>query len=367
MSARRKIFGLLVLSALLLGALPAAAEASPTAPQLLSGVSRLDGELALMGQAASEPGSPGRRVVSELRFKNSDGYSISVLAFGQTVALSVSRAHVRPHRPGDGNRKRRDRLATTTYLAHGKVTPTSIAASFGERGRISVRFEPSSRAVRGTRRAGCRQSNGGVLANFGFFVGELHFEGEGGYTSADVHRAHGRSVDLSAVLACLLSGGVGGRAAIPASSAPLGLRLPGVVGDHLGAPSTPAVATHPSTGPKPTTLLASSKVALARTVFAAQVKGKGRPRFLAAEELSEGSIGILRLVSARGAPSAFSTDPSLSSADVSPPPPFAGSGSLRHGPANAKAWTGSLTVSFLGAPNVPLVGPPFNARLARGF
>lgn len=367
MSARRMTFSLLAVPLLLLGVLPAAAPASPTAPQLLSGVSRLDSELSLMGQAASGLAPPGRQALSELRFKNSDGYSISVLAFGQTVALSVSRAHLRPHRPGDGARKRRDRVATTTYLVHGKVTPTSIAASFGERGRISVRFEPAGRAVRGTRRAGCRQSNGAVLADFGFFVGELHFEGEGGYTSADVHRAHGRSVDFSAVLACLLGGGVGGHAAIPASSAPLGLRLPGVVGDRMRAPSTPAVPTHPSTGPKPTTLLADSKVALARTVFAAQAKGKGHPRFLAAEELSEGSIGIVRLVSARGAPSTFSTDSSLSSADVSPPPPFAGSGSLRHGPANAKAWTGSLTVSFLGAPHVPLVGPPFNARLARGF
>lgn len=367
MSARRQILVLLALPALLLGALPAAASASPTAPQLLSGVNRLDGELSLMGQAASEPGSPGRRVVSELRFENSDGYSIAVIAFGQTVALTVSRAHVLPHRPRDDNRKRRDRLATTTYLAHGKVTPTSIAASFGERGRISVRFKPSGRVVRATRRAGCRRAGGGVIASIGLFVGELRFDGEGGYTSAEVHRASGRTVNLSAVLACLLGGQVGDRTAIPASSAPLGLRLPGVVGDRLGAPSTPAVPTHPSTGPKPTTLLANGKVALARTIFAAQVKGKGRPRFLAAEESSEGSIGIVRLAYVRGARSSFSTDASLSSADVSPPPPFAGSGSLRHGPANAKAWTGSLTVSFLGAPHVPLVGSQFNARLARGF
>ncbi len=369
MNARRTTLAcLLALAALAPAAAARAAQPVPTAPGLFAGVSRLGEELALTGQGAGSVGLPRKRSLAELRFENHDGYTIDVVAFGQTVALSVSRARIRPRRPGDGQRKRRERVSVATYLAHGRVTSSSIEAAFGERGRISVRFRPSGRAVHATRGAGCRQPSDGVLARIGVFVGELSFEGEGGYTSVRVHRAQGRSVDVSALLACLL-GGRGGFSAADAvhASAPLGIRLPGLVGTTVSAPNAPAVPTHPSGGPKATTMLAERKEPLTRTVFAAQARGKGRPRFLAAEELSEGSLGIVRLVYARGARSAFSFDDALSSATAAPPAPFSGSGELRRGLRNAKSWSGSLAVSFLGDPHVGLTGDPFGAWLSQGF
>jgi hypothetical protein len=355
---RLAIAGLTAAAVFLCAVQVAAADSTPSAPALLAGVARLNDELSLLGQGSSSVGLPRNRSMPELRFENSDGYTISVVAFGQTVALSVTHGHG----------KHRRRTSTTTYLAHGKVTPTSIAASFGDRGRIAVRFQPSGRKVRATRKAGCKVSSDGILAYLGVFAGELRFQGEGGFTSAAVRRVPGRSVDFSALLACLFGSPRGRHAVLPPSSSPLGLRLPGLVGAGLrSAASTPGVRTHPSTNPKSTTLFADSKAALSRTMFAAQVRGKGQVRFVAYDEVSEGSIGVIRIVSVRGAPARFAFNDALSSGVASPPPPFSGTGSLERGAGGTKSWTGSLAVSFLGAPHVPLTGSPFNALLAQGW
>lgn len=351
----------LALVAALLCAQPAAAEPSPSAPALLAGASRLNDELALLGQGSSSLGAPGDQVLSELKFENSDGYAITVVAFGQTVSLSVAHPH--------GRRKGHGPASTTTYLAHGKVTPASIAASFGDRGRIDVRFRPSGRELRATHKAGCKRPGGGVLARFGVFAGELRFRGEGGFTSVEAHRVPGRAVDFSALVACLYGATPHDRQAVlPAPKLPWGIRLPGAdVGVRRATSETPSVQTHPSRGPKPTTLLAEHKTPLTRTAFAAQARGRGRVHLLAFESASEGSIGVIRFVKAEADPSVFSVNGILSSASVKPPAPFSGTGAYEQGPGNAKSWTGSLAVSFLGAPHVPLTGSPFVARLARGW
>jgi hypothetical protein len=351
----------LALLAALLCAQPASAEPALSAPALLSGVSQLNDELALLGQGSSSLGAPDDQILSELKFENSDGYAITVVAFGQTVSLSVAHSH--------GRRNGRGPASGATYLAHGKVTSTSIAASFGDRGRIDVRFQPSGRKLRATHRAGCKRPDGGVLARFGTFAGELRFQGESGFTSAEVHRVSGRSVDFNALMACILGATARGRLAVlPAPKLPWGIRLPGADGGlRQATPETPSVPTHPSSAPKPTTLLADHKTPLTRTVFAAQVRGRGKVRLVAVESSSEGSIGVIRFVKTQADPSVFSVDDILSKASVKPPAPFSGMGAYEQGPGDAKSWTGSLAVSFLGAPHVPLTGSPFVARLARGW
>lgn len=352
-----------VAGAALLCASPAAtaATAEPvTAPALLAGVSQLSTELALLGQGSSSIGLPRSRPFSELSFENHDGYKVSVVAFGQTVSLTVTRDH---------GRGRGKRVSTTTYLAHGKVTRNSIRASFADRGSISLRFHPSAKALRANGHAGCTAPRGNAIARLGVFVGELRFRGEGSYTSAEVHRVRGGSVDLAALIACLLGRAPRGqRIELPAPKLPWGIRLPGIdIGVPRGGSNTPSVPTHPKAGPKPTTALASLKTPLTRTDFAAQEKGQGRTRFFAMSQASEGSIGVMRFVTASAPPSAFSFDDTLSSAVVRPPAPFTGEGAYRQGPGTAKSWTGSLAVSFLGAPHVPLTGSPFSIGLARGF
>jgi hypothetical protein len=358
MTGRRAIAVLTAAAALLCFAPPAAATQQVSAPALLASAARLDGELALLGQGSSPLASLKHRSLSELKFKNRDGYTISIVASGQTVALGVTRDH------GSD----RGHTSVTSYLAHGKVTPTSINASFGGRGRVSLRFHPSGEALRASQRLGCKAPSKGVIGRLGLFVGELRFRGEEGYTSAEVHRVRGGSINFAALLACLAGVTPGQRGVHPALMLPLGSHPLGIAANARPMPSgVPGVRTHPNRGPKPTTLVADSKLPVSRTFFAAQVRGSARARFLAAEEDSEGSIGIVRFVLASASPSAFAFDDSLASASVAPPAPFSGTGAFQHGPGSTKSWDGSLAVSFLGAPHVSLTGAPFNVQLTRGW
>jgi hypothetical protein len=340
--------------AALLWAASAAAATSPSRPGLLAEAARLHGELELLGQLSTPVDLPRNGTVVQLRLENRDGYRIAVLAFGQTVLLGVSRGH--------------SRFPTTIYLTHGRVTPTSIRASFAGRGRIAVRFRPPGQTLRLPRRFGCKGPGHGVIARFGVYVGELSFQGEGGYTSARARRMKGSSIDLAALTSCLRHAARGPGAAFSPARSPAGLlATAGPAGANQKTPSPPGVPTHPSTGPKPTTLVADSKLPLSRTLFAAQAHVGGRARFLALEESSEGSIGIVRYVLVPGPRAAFAFDDPLSLAGVTPPAPFSGSATFRHGPGGAKSWTGSLAVSFLGAPDVPLTGSQFSTQLTRGW
>jgi hypothetical protein len=354
MRGRAAIAALAAVAALIC-AQPAGAASRPVATSYFSALSRLNDDLALLGQGSNPLGQPDRQIVSELRFVNHDGYTISLVALEQTVALSVV------HR--DGKR----RPSVTTYLAHGKVTPNSIEASFADRGRVSLRFRPSGGKIHASRRAGCRRRSDRVIGRVGLFVGELRFRGEDGYTSAEVHRVHGGSIDFTALIACVLGIPPRPDISLPRPELPLGLDELGVeASTRKTAPAAPGVPTHPSGGPKPTILIADSKSSLSRTIFAARTRGRGKARFLAMQASSEGSIGVLRLVSVSAPQSDFAVDDTLAGAGVKPPSPFKGRASFEHGPGG-KSWTGSLSVSFLGAPHVPLTGSPFQVLLGRGF
>jgi hypothetical protein len=367
MNRRWAVLGLI--AGALLCATPAAAANTPpavTAPALFSQVSELDQIAELAGRRSSQSRSRRNPSFSVLSFKNRDGYVISVLASQQTVALRVARDYGGRNRRGDRPR----RALSTIYLAHGRATPNSIEASFGDRGRISLRFQPSGRDVRASRKAGCKRAGGVPIARLGFFVGELRFRGEDGYTSARVHRARGGSIDLAELLRCLIGGGPSARdASLPSPALPIDLR-PFGIGAHRyakGAADPPGVPTHPSHRPERTILVSDQKLPIARTVFAALKRDSGQARFLGLETSTEGSIGIVRLAFATADGSSFTSDDSLAKAAVDPPPPFSGTASFDHGPGSAKSWTGSLTVSFLGKRHVPLAGPPFEAQLLQGF
>jgi hypothetical protein len=325
----------------------AAAADAPLAPTLLARVTQPRDELALLGQSSGPFGLSLRDRASELKFTNRDGYQFTVVALGQVIALSVSNG-----REEDLSADAVGRFSTTTYLTHGKATPTSIEASFGERGRIELHFQPSGREIHASRHAGCHRPSGSTIARLGLFVGELRFRGEGGYTSAEAHRVHGGTVNLAALVSCRPGG-----------------KLPGLAGSSAGRAdfASPAVQTHPSRGPKRTTLLASLRLPLSRTVFGVRLGGTGPARFLAAEEASEGQIGLIRLAGSSAPQSAFTFDDTLANAAVAPPTPFTGKGVFRQGIGEAESWTGSLAVSFLGAPGVPLTGSSFSARLAQSW
>jgi hypothetical protein len=355
MRLRGAIGALLVVAVGLLGP-PAAAADAPSAQRLLAHVDRLGWEL---GLPLEDPGSLNLRSIdslSEIRLVNSDGYAIRVVAFGQTVALSVIRRS--PSRP-----------AATTYLAHGRVTPTAIVASFAERGRVELHFQRSAGPLGDTPLAGCGSGGGRPVLRDGLFVGGVRFRGEGGYTSAEAHRARGISIDLDALDACLRHGlRDPGRHGARSQRSLLGTLLALAASGDRQAQEPPGVPTRPSARPPRTILFAERKLPLSRTVFAALAGAKGQDaRYVAAETASEGTIGVIRLVTAKAPPSSFAFDDTFSSARVAPPPPFDGKGLFDHGPGSEKSWTGSLSVSFLGAPHVPLTGTPFGIMLGQEF
>jgi len=330
---RRLAAALAAVCLTLLCASAAAAAPSSPATRLRAEASRIDRELALLGRVSAPPGLPRHGSVVQARLENRDGYEISVLGFGQSVVLGVSR--------GD----ELSGVETSLYLAHGEVTPTSIRASFADRGRVSLRFRPKGRPLRLPAGLGCPLPPDGVVGRTGVFVGKLSFRGEAGYTSVDARRAQGSSIDAGALTSCLGGLGAKRRAALP----------------------PPGVSTHPTPGPKPTALAADAKLPLARTVFAAEARGTRRPLFLALSEASEGSLGIVRYAFAPGPRAAFAFDDALSLAGVTPPAPFSGTATFQRGAGAAKSWSGSLAVSFLGAPGVALTGPRFEAQLTRGW
>ncbi len=329
-----------------------AAPAALAAPQprpaagLRAEASRIDRELALLGRVSGPPGLPRHGVVVRVGFENRDGYEISVLAYGQTVVLGVTRGH------GIFD------FRTSLYLAHGRVTPTSVRASFAGRGSVSLRLRSGGRVLRLPDGLHCPHPAGGVVGRSGVYVGRVSFDGEAGFTSVDARRAPGAAIEVGALTTCLgpLLGRAGSSAAdLPGSgAAPSGQAVPG----------TP---THPTPGAKPTALSADAKLPLSRTVFAAEAHGTRTPLFFAVSQSSEGALGIARYAVAEGPPASFSFDDALSLAGVTPPPPFSGSATFQRGAGAAKSWSGSLAVSFLGAPGVALTGPRFDAQLTRGW
>lgn len=356
MSARRAVVAFLLATVLLLlCAVPAGAASKPSAAtRLHADVSRLSDELALLGYAPNPLELSRRTTFSQIKFRNHDGYTFVVIAAGQTVTISVVR------------NDRKKRFSIATYFAHGRVTSTSIRASFADRGRIELRFRPSGSSIRATRRVGCAVPNKRAIAGIGLFVGTLRFQGEDGYTSAEVHRVRGRSIDFGALLACLRGAAPGPRALSPPRSplAPAGLR--GLASRApSAAPRVPETDTQPPDRTRSTILLANRKLPISRTIFAA-LRGGGEARFLAADSRSEGSIGIVRRVSVAAPPSAFVFDRALSSAAVGPPAPFVHGGSFEQG-SSTRSWSGPLAVSFLGAPRVPLTGPSFGVQLQRNW
>ena len=306
-------------AAVALLALPAMAAAAPLdihgAPPELRALMRTD---------AHRPGG-GSTSAPQFDFQTGNGYTIDVAGVGPDVVIGVSRRHS---------------SATTTYIARGVVSPTRLDASFGDLGRIAVRFRPSGRVVRTKPRQHCKGPDR-ITSRLGAFVGDIRFSGEGGYASADVHRVKGRV------------------------SSPISLRCTPSVSKHEGGGSDSIGSQEQSL--RLTLLGADWKTALSSTSFAAVAGFGDKALFLADSEQSEGSVAIVRRAVAMASARTFSFDNALTLAGVTPPAPFSGTGSFQAGPDGAKSWTGSLAVSFPGAENMPLSGPQFKVVLLSGF
>ena len=109
-----------------------------------------------------------------------DGYRVGVSTFGSAVFVEVWRG-------------RRGHRTMTAYLARGVARPERLQATFGQFGKVKMRFRESrNRSWVGKRRT-CRGANR-FIKRRGVFRGNLRFKGEGGYVTVRVHRAKGAVV-----------------------------------------------------------------------------------------------------------------------------------------------------------------------------
>jgi hypothetical protein len=275
------------------------------------------------------------RFVSESRFdlRTRQGFKVTVLGIGDMVVLKVT-----PAREA-ASTSRTHRRALTAYVARGTVTPGRIEATFGDLGRVAVRFRPSGQIARSKPRRRCRGADR-FTRRFGVFAGTVRFTGEGGYIAVRAHRAKGL-IRSPVHLHCAAR-----------RIHPRFKRLSRPVG------SSPMLT--------PTILDAHWRQALSSTdFFAFQIRKK--TLYLAVSEQSKGSMAEVRYALTVAPSKSFVFDDALTSATLRPPAPFHGKGAYSAGPDGTKSWAGSLSVAFPGMPRFPLTGAQFEEVLATGF
>lgn len=253
---------------------------------------------------------------ADFELSGTNGYSIQVGGYGREVSLSVNRG-----------------LAFASYTAHGHVSTERITARLGSRGRISVEFRPSRDLLsRKKPPRGCTGRD--KVKRSGVFVGTIRFVGERGYTEVDAIRARGSTVN-----------------AYRWKCRPSAVRG--------------ASGLEPSREPQ-TVLEAKARDGIE---FAAIAEGPPEERgitwFFAGSHESRGRLEVWRLAFGTGRERTFVFDEAFSSATVTPPKPFEGTGVFLVNPDGSRSWTGSLTVSFPGAEDVALTGSRFKARLTQ--
>jgi len=249
-----------------------------------------------------------------------DGYKIGVSTFGSAVFLEVWRG-------GSGRR------VQTAYLARGVARPERLQATFGNFGKVKMRFRESrNRTWRGRVRT-CRGANR-FIKRRGVFRGNLRFKGENGYVSIRIHRARGAVV----------------------TEAPKCKRRRGRGGFNIPF----ANFSQPKSA-----VLAIARHGVDATAFLA-VEDRRSTLFFATQEESRGKLAIVRMAVLRRQ-SKIHTDDALTSARLTPPAPFHGTGRYRAAPDGTTAWSGGLSVNFPGKPRSPLTGPEFESFLEVPF
>lgn len=289
--------------------------------------------LCLLVAPASSPAS-SRGFESRFGLKVGHGYQLIVFAEGDTIRIEV----------GSPRSLSPDNLfaprSLTAYVARGTVTRRRIAASFGKFGRIDVRFHQIGRAVALPAREHCRGPDH-FTRQEGLFVGGIRFEGEHRYVAVHAPRAPG--VVFS----------------------PLSLHCP----PAHARPATPERARPVAPvgiGYSHRFLFAFWRHVVASAHLEAEVD-RGHVFTSAYVEESLGQVAEYRFALAVSRPQVFAVDNALTRATLAPPAPFHGEGTYEAAPDGTKSWTGSLSVSFPGAPRWPLTGEQFKVSLGGGL
>ena len=273
------------------------------------------------GEAGGGAG-PASVGVPSFHLRTPNGYRVEVVPAGASLAVVVGKPNG---------------ASESAYLARGLITPRHLKASLGRFGELDMRFRPGGRDPRPSR--SCRGKHK-FAVDRGTFTGQFRFAGENSYVRVRVRRASGQVARLRPRCSRALFGPPG-----QASDSVVFYPADPISSEELGAEWRD--------GADAAQLLAFS--------------GAGRVFYLAELAESRGRIAIARFAFTTGPMKGLSIDSALTSATVSPPAPFHGTGRYRATPAGEVSWEGPLAVSFPGLPRYPLTGERFQPSVWRAY
>jgi hypothetical protein len=246
------------------------------------------------------------------RLQGSNGYSFVVLG-----------APARAGHPAGVEIFVSGKHAGVSYFAPATVTETSIQASLGELGEISVTFHRTGQPATARPRCGGKP----VSFDSGYYEGRVDFHGEEGYTEVETTAAPG---NIDFLLNVLCSSNSGGSRGPFTPGAELSIRNP-----QLG-PEFSVVKNRPD----------------------------APARFVVGEAEYREGISIQRYMTLLMPARTFRYDPRLQTATLRPPAPFfAGTARFDRHKKGSHRWSGDLTVDMPGRADVPLTGSELRATL----
>jgi hypothetical protein len=266
----------------------------------------------------------------QMSLPGSNGYRLTIFATPDApVALELTR-------------KAAKGVRYATYRVGGSITPRGIEANFGRFGRISVSFQPKRPGRRPPSDCGGRE----LIRERGTFVGTIRFRGEQGFSSVSATRAKGMASYFC-----------------PRTSRPRRdpLRRTGL----LASPASYEISLVAEAERGRQEMMLESE-----TLATLRADGTlADPTALVSVELEEeqGRISIERTAIVFATPpttSPLGTTPTTASMTL--PHPFSGTGFYREEAGAPASWTGDLQVDLPGAEDQPLVGPDFTAVLCQG-
>jgi hypothetical protein len=280
-----------------------------------------------------EYGRVRTRTVARFSVAASNGYTLVAQRFDRRLTIELRRG---------------DTFATYELLAQGPAGRNEVVAAIPGLLDIDVRFHARGPVDASPKSPPCLPNV--TRHRRGVFVGRIRFFGEAGYTEAQASRARG-SLNHRVRSRCRRS-------------------------------SREAASLSRQRRPTRTVELGAEESKLLRRLDFGVAKGpypllapldydNSGHRYFYAELFENGyEVDVSRKVEVKGAdPGTFVVNSALTSATVTPSWPFRGAGQLEQESPSVllepsdPLWTGDLTVSFPGAPEVPLIGPGLKANL----
>jgi hypothetical protein len=285
----------------------------------------LVGTLTLFGPGAAIARTRTHKtvVVPILFLQGKNGFQLQILGARHRVTATVAKAvRLKPEAGASSG------TLTNEYVTRGRATPTRVRASFGQIGRVDVRFKPSGKREAFRPNQKCHAEE--IFLQPGHFTGSVSFTGEERYAS--FHARHFKGAVVEVIAGC-------------------------------SRPNMARAAKASQARARLTAETPSGGLGLEALGFGASK----RPTFGAFEKRRLGNVSERRtaISEADENPGAFEFDEGLTTATLRPSSPFEGTATFERAADGTTTWSGDLRADFLGGPPVALTGPPIEADLIR--